>query len=334
MLPYPVAVVRDSHTWMLFADWCTAHEQSSLPATPELLARFLHAHPAATATQQRRIAVIGAVHRRYALTSPGRSDAVRAAVDSARSARVGELAARLGAVIARLPDTGWPAALFARRDALILTLAATGLPYSQLAALGVCDVGVDPVVDALHVETADGTRASTPTALIDAGVSPSAVYRRWIEVLGFSGRYFNTRMLAELLTTGDGAELARHDSHIDLAEQRPLLTSIDRWGHMPLTATALSAPAIAGITAVHLSGNASVHQLPDKQVKSAMSVYSEAALAGEPLDSSYHQRGIDARKNAHTTLTEALSILDDVEDRADRLLAELSRLVGTEPTVD
>ncbi len=160
------------------------------------------------------------------------------------------------------------------------------------------------------------------------------VYRRWIEVLGFSDRYLNTRILAELMTRGDGTELAGYDTHISPAERRPLLTPIDRWGHTPLTATALSARAIADIAAVHLHGGASVHRLPDKQVRSAAAEHSDEATIGEPLGSAYHQRGIDARKNAHTTLTEALSILDDVEDRADRLVADLLRLVETAPTVD
>ena len=38
---------RDRHTWSLFEDWCTAHGEPSLAASPESLARFLHAHPAA-----------------------------------------------------------------------------------------------------------------------------------------------------------------------------------------------------------------------------------------------------------------------------------------------
>ncbi|MDV8009301.1 hypothetical protein [Rhodococcus sp. IEGM 1318] len=128
----------------------------------------------------------------------------------------------------------------------------------------------------------------------------------------------------------------------DVVEAGVLTASAEQWEparsrftvlNELMNRSAIGTSAVEDAT-VHLSGNASVHQLPDKQVKSAMSVYAEAALVGEPLDSSYHQRGIDARKNAHTTLTEALSILDDVEDRADRLLADLLGLVGTEPTVD
>ena len=45
------------------------------------------------------------------------------------------------------------------------------------------------------------------------------------------------------------------------------------------------------------------------------------------LDSRYYERGIEARRNAHTALTDVESVLDEVEDQADRLLADLSNLI-------
>lgn len=62
---------RDRHTWMLFTDWCAAHDQPSLPTTPELLAQFLSAHPAGTVTQRRRISVIDTAHHRYGFRRRG-----------------------------------------------------------------------------------------------------------------------------------------------------------------------------------------------------------------------------------------------------------------------
>ena len=64
---------RDRHTWSLFEDWCTAQDESALPAAPGSLAHFLRAHPAAPATQYRRIAVIDAAHGRHALPRRDRS---------------------------------------------------------------------------------------------------------------------------------------------------------------------------------------------------------------------------------------------------------------------
>ncbi|MCS4255871.1 hypothetical protein M2405_004174 [Rhodococcus erythropolis] len=213
---------------MLFDDWCAAHDESSLPASPELLARFLSAHPADTATQRRRNSVITAAHHRHGFPPPGRSDNIRAALDATRRVRQGDLAARAGEVITRLPETDWPAGLFARRDAMTLTLATTGFTYTQIAALRICDVTADPVSDALHVDAVDRVRTVTPPELVAAGSSPTRVHRRWMEVLGFADRYFSTHMLATCIDTGDGSELAGHDGRIDPADQRPLLTPIDR----------------------------------------------------------------------------------------------------------
>lgn len=91
--------------------------------------------------------------------------------------RRGDLAARAGEVITRLPETGWPAGLFARRDAMILTLAATGLTYTQIAARRICDVTADPVADALHVDAVDRI-ATIPPGLVAAGSCPTRVHRR------------------------------------------------------------------------------------------------------------------------------------------------------------
>jgi hypothetical protein len=318
---------RDRRTWMLFTDWCAAHGQPVLPTSPELLARFLAAHPAGTATQRRRISVIDAVHHRHVFPAPGRSDNIRAALDATRRARLHDLAARAGEVIARLPETGWPAGLFARRDAMILTLAATGLTYTQIAVLRICDVTVDPVTDTLHVDPIDRVRAATPPRLVAAGASPVQVCRRWMEVLGFSDRYFNTHMLATCMDTGDGSELAGHDGRIDPADQRPLLSPIDRWGHTPLTATPLTARAVADITAAHLTGQAPRHIRPPVRKNPENNSLTSEATDVEPLGDGYYEHGIAARKHAHDILGGVTSVLDEIEDRADRLLTELLELI-------
>ncbi len=51
---------RYRHDWALFADWCTAADHRPIPAAPETLALFLHEHPAAVATQRRRLSAINA----------------------------------------------------------------------------------------------------------------------------------------------------------------------------------------------------------------------------------------------------------------------------------
>lgn len=314
----------------MFEDWCTAHDHLALPAPPESLAQFLRAHPAAPATQRRRIAVIDAAHHRHALPPPGRAETVRAALDEARTTRLHGLAALTGGIIASLPESGWPAALFARRDALILTLASTGLPYTQIAALRVCDITADLEIDTLRIETDDGIRTSTAQEPGEAGASPKRVYRRWCEVLGHHDRYPSNRMLADAIDAVAGTALTGYEQYLDPDGEQPLLTPIDRWGHTPLPMTPLTARAIADIVRLHLDGRA-----PDHTRSRVRTQLSDSCIAPEPastvvLDPGYYERGTRARRNAHDLLGDIDSTLADVEARADTLLEDLLEFIGSE----
>ncbi|MGI1850066.1 hypothetical protein ACRRDU_24360, partial [Rhodococcus sp. SJ] len=68
---------RYRHDWALFADWCTATDHRSIPATPGTLALFLQEHPAAVATQRRRLSAITTVHPRHGYPAPGHTETVR-----------------------------------------------------------------------------------------------------------------------------------------------------------------------------------------------------------------------------------------------------------------
>ena len=83
--------VRYRHDWMLFADWCAAADHRSVPATPKTLALFLREHPAAIATQRRRLSAINAVHTRHGYPAPGRTETVRRHLDTARASRLDRL---------------------------------------------------------------------------------------------------------------------------------------------------------------------------------------------------------------------------------------------------
>lgn len=323
---------RDRHTWSLFEDWCTAHDEPSLAASPESLARFLHAHPAASTTQRRRIAVIDAAHSRQLLPPPGGAEIVRAALDVARTSRLQEVAAVIGGIVARLPESGWPSELFARRDALVLIFASTGLPYTQIAALRHCDVTADPRIDALRIDTGRGVHTVTSPALTGAGISPRMVYQRWLEVLGHHTRYPSTRMLADALDAVGGTGLGGFDRYFDPAGKQPLSTAIDRWGHTPLAATPLTFRAVADIVRMHLDGRAPTHLQP-----TARSQQPEQSTAPDPvprvlLDPGYYERGTLARRHAHGLLDDVDSVLADVENRADSLLEALVDLLESETT--
>lgn len=114
---------------------------------------------------------------------------------------------------------------------------------------------------------------------------------------------------------------------IDPADQRPLLTPIDRWGHTPLTATPLTARAVADITAAHLTGQAPRHIRPPVRKSPENNSFTTESAPVEPLGDDYYEHGIAARKHAHDTLGSVTSALDEVENRADRLLAELLELI-------
>ena len=317
----------------MFEDWCTALEYSALPATPDILARFFDAHPAAVATQRRRITVIDAVHHRTGLPAPGRSETVRGAIDIERAERLRELAARLGRIIARLPVSGWPAALFARRDALILVLASTGMPYSQIATLRVCDVTADRDTGLLRIRHLGSVETVTPEALTAMGGDATQVLRRWLEVLGHQQRYPSTRLLAEQMAAGNGTELTGFDRHLRTDTKQQLLTSIDRWGHTPISSVPCTARTVADIVRAHLHNRAPVHTpiVPplddDEDARRPTD-----AMAGQDivLDTAYYELGIAARKQAFEQMADVDCILDEVENRAQELLARLMAVIDND----
>ena len=274
--------------------------------------------------------MIDAAHSRHLLPPPGRAETVRAALDVARTSRLHELAVVIGGIIARLPESGWPSALFARRDALVLIFASTGLPYTHIAALRPCDVTADPRIDALCIDTVRGVRSVTSLALTGTGISPRMVYQRWLEVLGHHARYPSTRMLADAFDAVGGTGLGGFDRYVDPADRRPLSTAIDRWGHTPLTATPLTSRAVADIVRAHLDARAPVHRLHSVQARQPSAHLVPELASASVLDPGYYEHGARARREAHELLGGVGSMLDDVEDRADALLKRLLEFVEAE----
>ncbi|MFC9358718.1 hypothetical protein ACFTZB_19380 [Rhodococcus sp. NPDC057014] len=312
----PVVPRRYRYDWALFADWCEACDYRVLPAHPSVLAEFLADHPAADGTQRRRVAAVNAVHAGAGLPAPGRAEAIRQLLSIARADRLARVEERVAQVVPRLPVTGWPGGLFGRRDALILTLAAAGLSFEEIARLRRTDITAER--DALVV------RVGESWVCVDAesGIEPIAVYRNWVEVLGFLDQYPSTQLLAGRLDKGASlsafADSARRD-------EQPLLTPIDQWGHTPYDPTPLTGHSIASLVRAHLAGQAPVHKRPPTRqppTKSGEDAPVEAVVDIE-LDQGYYERGIAARRGAHTHLEDVTDILDGIEDEADKLLADL-----------
>ena len=314
---------REQAVWGLFTDWCAAREQQPLPAAPMTLARFLSENPAAVATQRRRISVVNAAHRRCGHHPPGHVETVRELL-AARSCE--SIAGRLAAVsmaMARLPERGWPTALFARRDAMLLVLAGAGVPYTRIAALRLGDISSDAGRDTLAVTCADGTHYTA--GVPDAGPSTATVWHSWLEIRALQHQFPSPRIVATRLRGQRVRNLGTPPEHL------PVFTPIDRWGDIGLTPPALSAAAVSAILAPHLKGTALPHPpLPAPAAELAHRpppAPEPEPLAASPLDSETFTRGIAARRRAATDLDGVTDTLNDVEDRASRLLDDLLRLL-------
>ena len=318
-----------SHTWALFVDWCSATGHVALPAQPEALAEFLADHPGQPGTHRRRVTAINAVHRQAGLPEPGRAHAVHAALATRRHQWLQAVADILGERIRQLPVGGWPQGLFGRRDALILTLVAAGLTYTEIAALRRGDMrrqGHELVID-----------SARPWRLGPAGESaehgPVPVYSRWARVQEILDGFPNARMLAHYFELPPEPVADRPAPVLDAgAAERPLIVSIDRWGYTPLHAKPMSAQSIAAITSAHLSGEAPAHRrrtpLPTTGMETATRPAREDSREATALDPRYYRRGVTARRRAAAWLTDVVDELDGVADRAEQLLEQLAAIVG------
>jgi len=155
------------------------------------------------------------------------------------------------------------------------------------------------------------------------GVSPAAVWRQWESVRRVQHRLPSTRLVAQLL---DGQPTPRINP---APAELPLFTPLDRWGAAPLRPEPLSAAAIAGIISAHLEGSAPAHRPLRKTTPAAVP---EPVAEPEPLepvvlDPDSFSRGLNARRLAAQRLDGISDALDDVEARADALLAGLLELL-------
>lgn len=311
-------------------DWCAAVDGVPVPAEPEQLARFIAANPAATATQRRRIAVINAAHRRAGHRPPGIAEVVREHVDAARAARRRQLTAIAADVVEHLPTEGWPVELFALRDSLLLVLATSGIRPTALARLCVGDVFVDDVADQLHIAP-DGAEAfATDPALVELGVSPSAVLEQWLPLRALQHHVPSPSVTAAALR---GAPTPRVPAAPDEA---PLFVPLDGWGVPPVdTSVHLSGPIAAAVLRAHLTGGAPAH----RRIAQRPAPPSPAPVALElpepvPLDPASWDRGVAARRAAQAALADVDEVLDAVEAEAARRLEDLLRILDEEKSRD
>ncbi|WP_277371920.1 hypothetical protein [Rhodococcus rhodochrous] len=308
---------RYRHDWALFADWCAAADHNPIPAAPDTLALFLHEHPAAVATQRRRLSAINAVHTRHGYPAPGRTETVRRHLDTTRASRLDRLGRLLLQRAVELPTTGWPSGLFGRRDALLLVLAATGMSFVDITRLRRRDLRLDG--DNLVVTTRAGERFRLPPDS-ETGDNPAAeIYRRWAEIQTFLDQYPGTHLLRHHLT--DPTEIIADPLDADQARQ-PLLCPIDRWGHLP-HAQSMTPQSVSMLVRAHLSGQTPVRRALPVPPQGDIHTSVEPNVV---LDSSYYERGAAARRRDYESLADLAAVFGEIEARVDELLTVLEGL--------
>lgn len=305
---------RYRHDWALFADWCSAADHRPIPAAPDTLALFLHEHPAAVATQRRRLSAINAVHTGHGYPPPGRSATVRRYLDAARAQRLEQLGRVLVQRAVELPSIGWLSGLFGRRDALLLVLAATGMTFTDITRLRRRDIRLGGDTLVATTRTGEGFQLAPDP---ETGDHPAvSIYRRWAEIQTFLDQHPGTHLLRYHLT--DPIEIIADPLDAEQARQ-PLLCPIDRWGHLPY-AQPMTAQSVSALVRAHLSGRAPLRKTLTMDVPDETDVWVEANI---DLDPTYYERGTAARRRNHETLDDLAETFDEIEQRAEVLLNEL-----------
>ncbi|WP_138230281.1 hypothetical protein [Mycolicibacterium aubagnense] len=223
-----------------------------------------------------------------------------------------------------MPDEGWPTKLFARRDAMLLVLATAGVSGSRIAQLRLGDVVVDAPADRLAIQCVGGETANTCAGSALQGVSPVSIWEQWSRIRSIQHHLSNPRFLAAHLRGEPIPKIGHAPASL------PVVTSIDRWGATPFIASALGAQSISRIITAHLTGQPTVHrrvQPVDPAIRPMPLPEAQPPGCAPQLDSATYSRGVAARCRAAAELGGVTEMLDDVEDRADRLLAGLLQLL-------
>lgn len=287
-----------------FLRWAAAGERPFLPTTADTVLAYLASYPGTPATQRGRVTALNAAHETARLPIPGAAEAVRRALNPGRTQRLSGLRAHAETIIARLPVFGWPDALTARRDAVILLLATEGLSWHQISGLKqgevtltgeAVTVGAQPLL----------TLAATGTA-----ACPMRAFSRWATVAGHAPAATGHVRLEQLLTAADPDADATLDAEAEVFvpqqfpaayATQPLLCGFDERGlaHGYIDELdPLRPDTIADIATGHLFAP-------------------PVPSAGLELDDSWFDRGIAARWRNQKVFDE----LDDLLDRVDAIAA-------------
>ena len=305
--------------WALFADWCTATNQNSLPADWVTVAAFNTGCPSAPATIRRRLAAIGHHHR--AAGHPAPADPARALPQPSREVVD---PGQVDMLMRLLPSHGWLGGLFGRRDRALLTLAAyTQIPYRQLPRLTVGQLQIGGGV--ATVTDRNGTEhviESDPDPVL---CGPCALVR-WRRVLDSEVRHKRLKTLfkdAEEVTSA-----SHHPCHApkpidDRTLEAPLFPPINQWGQLPFPLEPLSSHSTSRLARQADTGLAPHRVLDvDEVVRSTGAEQAATEPAPAVARPVYDWDAANQRKKDAVQQLAPLSVaLDEIEARIAELIA-------------
>jgi hypothetical protein len=327
--------------WALFTDWCAATGAPALPAAVGTVEAFLAGCPAAPATAARRVAAIGWHHRHCPTEHPvaGIPDrrALRAGLGRPPSTptRPPPDPDALAAAVRALPTTGWTGGFFGRRDAAMLTLAASPLGWTALAGLRTGDVSVATGV--LHLP--DGHRLPAGP---DPASCPPCVWLRWARALGLARREVSIRVLRAALDRAAAlSSTSPHRCRIPPVLDRgddgggvggdPVFTPIDQHGY-PTLDRALAPTSLARLAARHLDGRPAARRTMAPVPRPAESEAPPLSAPPPPAPPSAatlqaaHRHALDRRRDDLRQLDALDRLLADLERQADRANQQITAL--------
>jgi hypothetical protein len=212
--------------WDLFVDWCASWDLGPLPATPEIVERFLQDVPGAASTRAQRVRAILDRHEAagfaLALLRTGRPPSALWRQDGTR------LDPRQA--MAQQPRYRFPVGVRGRRDAFLILLAGElGMTRAKIHTLA---------PDQVHL---DGNRTRVGDKILgweeDPRRCPGCVARRWLQVVSvlLAGR---DRGAARDLLDVQKATPTEHECQKSVAsgweQVGRLVTAVDRWGWVPV----------------------------------------------------------------------------------------------------
>ena len=348
--PVTAAAAEQGRHWGLFADWCAARGQASLPASPSTVAAFLAELPAGPVTLARRVRAIDAVHAGAGLPRPGDTREL----DEILGRRPGrprfepDLVAR---ALEAIPVGGWPVGIVGRRDAAIVALiCVAGLTRAQVQALHTGASGDLPLgslsapqhaapqgedtalLGQRREEGGPARRLLETTPRAEApGACPACALSRWLRVAHRLEQVGWRAVRVGLADYGEvpAGEVAVHDCAQPVAWPTtarsggaPLFCAIDGHG-APETGWAISTRSITTIVAERLAFAEGTDPEP-------------AAMPGPvrpsspPEGVSDHDWGVAQRRAADERFAQMEATLDEAEEHAEALLARVHAAMGEE----